>query len=79
LIEGDAAYSRMKFESGVNRVQRFPIPRPRENKYLTVTVAVLPEAEEVEVEIISGVLQLGHLSCQWRGGAAVLKPTAQFA
>lgn len=52
LIEGDGAYSRMKFESGVHRVQRVPETETQGRIHTsTVTVAVLPEAEDVEVEL----------------------------
>ena len=51
-IEGDGAYSRYKFESGVHRVQRVPDTESSGRIHTsTVTVAVLPEAEDVEVEI----------------------------
>ena len=52
MIEGDGAYSRFKFESGVHRVQRVPETESQGRiQTSTVTVAVLPEAEEVEVEV----------------------------
>ena len=52
LIEGDGVYSRLKFESGVHRVQRVPDTESQGRIHTsTVTVAVLPEAEEVEVDI----------------------------
>ena len=52
MIEGDGAYSRFKFESGVHRVQRVPETESQGRIHTsTVTVAVLPEAEEVEIEI----------------------------
>ncbi len=52
MVEGDGAYSRFKFESGVHRVQRVPVTEAQGRiQTSTVTVAVLPEAEEVEVEI----------------------------
>ncbi|MBO4392500.1 MAG: peptide chain release factor 1 [Clostridia bacterium] len=51
-IEGEGAYSRLKFESGVHRVQRVPETESQGRIHTsTVTVAVLPEADEVEVEI----------------------------
>jgi len=51
-IDGDGAYSRYKFESGVHRVQRVPDTESSGRIHTsTVTVAVLPEAEEIEVEI----------------------------
>ena len=52
MIEGDGAYSRFKFESGVHRVQRVPETESQGRiQTSTATVAVLPEVEEVEVEI----------------------------
>jgi peptide chain release factor 1 len=51
-VEGDGAYSRFKFESGVHRVQRVPVTESQGRIHTSAaTVAVLPEAEEVEVEI----------------------------
>jgi len=51
-IDGDGAYSRYKFESGVHRVQRVPDTESSGRIHTsTVTVAVLPEAEEIEVEL----------------------------
>lgn len=52
MIEGDGAYSRFKFESGVHRVQRVPETESQGRIHTsTVTVAVLPEADDVEIEI----------------------------
>ncbi len=52
LIEGKGAYSQLKYEGGVHRVQRVPVTEASGRIHTsTVTVAVLPEAEEVEVEI----------------------------
>ena len=52
MIEGEGAYSRFKFESGVHRVQRVPVTESQGRiQTSTVTVAVLPEAEEIDVEI----------------------------
>ncbi len=52
MIEGDGAYSRFKFESGVHRVQRVPETESQGRiQTSTATVAVLPEAEDVEIEI----------------------------
>lgn len=51
-IQGEGAYSRLKYESGVHRVQRVPETESQGRVHTsTVTVAVLPEAEEVELEI----------------------------
>ncbi|RYF10014.1 MAG: PCRF domain-containing protein, partial [Deltaproteobacteria bacterium] len=52
LVEGDSVYSSLKFESGVHRVQRVPATETQGRVHTSaVTVAVLPEAEEVEVDI----------------------------
>ena len=52
LIKGKGAYSRMKYESGVHRVQRVPVPGSQGRIHTsTATVAVLPEVEEVEIDI----------------------------
>ncbi len=52
LVEGNRAYSRLKFEGGVHRVQRVPVTEAAGRIHTSaVTVAVLPEADEVEVEI----------------------------
>ena len=52
MIEGEGAYSRFKLESGVHRVQRVPETESQGRIHTsTVTVAVLPEAQEVDVEI----------------------------
>jgi peptide chain release factor 1 len=52
LVEGDGAYSRLKFEGGVHRVQRVPVTEASGRIHTsTVTVAVLAEADDVEVEI----------------------------
>src|SRR6476646_2682632 len=52
LIEGDKVYSRLKYESGVHRVQRVPATEQQGRIHTSaVTVAVLPEAEEVDIKI----------------------------
>jgi len=52
LIEGKGVYSHLKFESGVHRVQRVPVTEAQGRIHTsTVTVAILPEAEDVEVQI----------------------------
>lgn len=52
MIKGKGAYSKMKYESGVHRVQRVPETESQGRVHTsTVTVAVLPEAEDVDVEI----------------------------
>ena len=54
-VHGKGAYSRLKYESGVHRVQRVPATEAQGRIHTsTATVAVLPEAEEVEVDINDG-------------------------
>ena len=73
-IVGDGAYSRMKFESGVHRVQRVPETETQGRIHTsTVTVAVLPEAEEVEVEINPADLKIETIKSSGAGGQHVNK------
>ncbi|MBO7605816.1 MAG: peptide chain release factor 1 [Elusimicrobiaceae bacterium] len=68
MISGEGAYSRFKFESGVHRVQRVPDTEAQGRVHTsTVTVAVLPEAEDVEIEINPSDLQIDT----YRAGGAV--------
>lgn len=74
MIEGDGAYSRLKFESGVHRVQRVPETESQGRIHTsTVTVAVLPEAEEVDVEINPADLQIDTYRSGGAGGQHVNK------
>jgi peptide chain release factor 1 len=72
LIEGEGAYRRLKYESGVHRVQRVPVTESQGRIHTsTVTVAVLPEAEEVEVEIDPKDLKIDVYRSSGPGGQHV--------
>jgi len=72
-ISGDRVYSRMKFESGVHRVQRVPETEASGRIHTSaVTVAVLPEAEDVEIEIDEGkALRIDTFCASGPGGQSV--------
>jgi len=73
-IDGEGAYSRLKFESGVHRVQRVPETETQGRIHTsTVTVAVLPEADEVELEINPTDLQIDTFRSSGAGGQHVNK------
>jgi len=72
LIEGHGAYSRLKYESGVHRVQRIPVTETGGRIHTSaVTVAVLPEAEEVEVEVNPNDLKIDVFRSSGPGGQSV--------
>jgi len=72
LIEGKGVYSRLKYESGVHRVQRVPVTESQGRIHTsTVTVAILPEAEEVEVEIDPNDLRIDIFRSSGPGGQSV--------
>ncbi len=74
MIEGAGAYSRLKFESGVHRVQRVPETESSGRIHTsTVTVAVLPEVDDVEVEINPEDLQIDTYRSSGAGGQHVNK------
>lgn len=74
MIEGNGAYSRFKFESGVHRVQRVPETEAQGRIHTsTVTVAVLPEAEEVEVEINPADVKIESIKSTGAGGQHINK------
>lgn len=74
IIEGEGAYSKMKFESGVHRVQRVPDTEASGRIHTsTVTVAVLPEVEEIDFEINPADLQIDTFRSSGAGGQHVNK------
>ena len=74
MIEGDGAYSRFKFESGVHRVQRVPETESQGRiQTSTATVAVLPEAEDVEVEINPADIVVESCKSSGAGGQHINK------
>ncbi len=71
-IKGDAPYSKLKFESGVHRVQRIPATESQGRIHTsTVTVAVLPEAEETDIEINPADLRIDIYRSGGHGGQSV--------
>lgn len=72
MIEGQGAYSRLKYESGVHRVQRIPTTESGGRIHTsTATVAVLPEAEEVDVDINPNDLRIDVFRSSGHGGQSV--------
>src|SRR5436190_5172454 len=72
LIEGNRVYSRLKYESGVHRVQRVPDTEQQGRVHTSaVTVAVLPEAEEVDIKIEAKDLRIGTFCSSGPGGQSV--------
>ncbi len=71
-VKGDAPYSKLKFEGGVHRVQRVPVTESQGRIHTsTVTVAVLPEAEEADVEINANDLRIDVYRSGGHGGQSV--------
>ena len=72
LITGQGAYSKLKYESGVHRVQRVPITEAQGRIHTSaVTVAILPEAEEVDVHIEPNDLRIDVYHSSGHGGQSV--------
>ncbi len=77
MIEGMGAYSRLKFESGVHRVQRVPETESGGRIHTsTVTVAVLPEAEDVEIDINPKDLKIDTFRSSGAGGQHINKTSS---
>ena len=72
MIQGRGAYSRLKYESGVHRVQRIPVTESGGRIHTsTVTVAVLPEAEDVDVQIDMNDVRVDVFRSSGNGGQSV--------
>jgi peptide chain release factor 1 len=72
IIEGDRVYSQMKYESGVHRVQRVPATETQGRVHTSaITVAVLPEAEEVDIKIEAKDLRIDTFCSSGPGGQSV--------
>ena len=72
IIEGDKVYSRLKYESGVHRVQRVPATETQGRVHTSaVTVAVLPEAEDVDIKVEAKDLRVATFCSSGPGGQSV--------
>jgi len=73
-VTGEGAYARLKYESGVHRVQRIPVTEANGKRQTsTCTVAVLPEAEEVEMDINPDELRIDTYRASGHGGQHINK------
>jgi peptide chain release factor 1 len=71
-VSGDSPFAQLKFESGVHRVQRVPVTESQGRIHTsTVTVAVMPEAEETDMEINPGDLKIDVYRAGGHGGQSV--------
>ena len=76
-LQGEGAYSRLKFESGVHRVQRVPETETQGRIHTsTVTVAVMPEAEEVDLELDMNDLKIDTFRSSGAGGQHINKTSS---
>jgi len=72
LVSGDNVYSRLKYESGVHRVQRVPVTEQQGRVHTSaITVAVLPEADEVEIKIDAKDIRIDTFCSSGPGGQSV--------
>lgn len=75
MVQGQGAFSKLKYESGVHRVQRVPATESGGRIHTsTVTVAVLPEAEDVDVEINMNDVRVDVFRSSGNGGRASTPP-----
>src|SRR5690554_7795148 len=78
FIEGDSVYGTLKFESGVHRVQRVPDTETQGRVHTSAaTVAILPEAEELDVEIRESDIQMDTFRASGAGGQHVNKTRSE--
>ena len=74
LIEGDAAYSRLKYEGGTHRVQRVPATESAGRIHTSAaTVAVLPEAEDVDVTVLEKDIRVDRFCASGPGGGRQIR------
>jgi peptide chain release factor 1 len=72
MVRGDNAYKNLKFEAGVHRVQRIPVTESQGRIHTsTVTVAVLPEAEETDIEVRPEDIRVDVFRASGHGGQSV--------
>jgi peptide chain release factor 1 len=72
MIEGDKVYSRLRYESGVHRVQRVPKTETQGRIHTSaITVAVLPEAEDIEIEVAEKDIRIDTFCSSGPGGQSV--------
>ena len=78
-VRGSGAYSRLKYESGVHRVQRVPSTESQGRVHTsTATVAVLPEAEDVEIEVNPHEIKVDVFRSSGPGGRASIPPIRRY-
>ena len=72
LVKGESVYSKMKFESGVHRVQRVPATETQGRVHTSaITVAIIPEVDDVEIEIKAEDLKIDTMRSSGAGGQSV--------
>ena len=70
-LKGDKIFSKLKFESGVHRVQRVPMTESSGRIHTSATVAVLPEAKEIDIEILPSEIRIDTMRASGAGGQHV--------